>query len=197
MDGRAQLDEFLQSLQSSDTLMQLSAYCNRSYDSLDELIIEMAGLLDIKLDAIRGVLGLISCSRIVPIYHSAFYDSSCAYSVSAVFWVFSSALIMGTFGVVMLLFRAACKPTLYEVSLTDPDTADNEHVMYDEELKDPNERDTFEDRDVGDEAEMQDGKNEFTSVAKVEADELLGNSTYCEEANGYVIEDTAIGIKRL
>jgi hypothetical protein len=168
MDGRDQLDEFLQSLQLNGTVTKLSDHCNRSYDSLDELIVEMAGFLDIILDAVRGTLGLISCSRIVPIYHRAFYDSSCAYSVSAVFWVFSSSLIMGTFGLVMLLFRAACKPTIRESALMDTD--EHENVVYDEELKDVGIRD-IADNELLDDAAVVDANDEFTPSANLDEGE--------------------------
>ena len=136
MESREKLNELLVTVLSSGVLVQLSLYCNRSYDNVDELIVEMNEILDVVIEAIRRTIDLISCDRIVPIYHRAVYDSSCKYSVSAVFWVFSAALIMGAFGLMMLLFRSACKPTLYENSVVVPDLDDKdnelEHVVYDE-----------------------------------------------------------------
>lgn len=162
MDSRAMLDDFSQSIQSNTTLSQLSAYCNRDYDDLDQLIVEMRGFLDVIFDSLRRTLELISCGRIVPIYHSAFYDSSCAYSASAVVWVFASSLIMGTFGILMLLFRAACKPTLHEDALIDTDQ--NEHVVYDEGLKELGEGDVVDDVIV-DDAEVEKANDKFSPSA--------------------------------
>jgi hypothetical protein len=188
MESRSMLDELLQSFQSNNTLSQLSAHCNRDYDALDELIVEMSGFLEILLGSVRSILGLISCSRIVPIYHRAFYDSTCAYSVSAVFWVFSSSLIMGSFGLLMLLFRAACKPTLHEGALMDADN--NELVLYDEELKGVDEGDVA-DNVLVDDAEVEDTNNEFTPVANIdegeEANKIAG------EADGHVTTDMVYG----
>jgi hypothetical protein len=144
----------------------LSLYCNRDYDNLDELIVEMIGLLEIIVDSIRRMLNLASCDRIVPIYHSAFYDSSCAYSVSAVFWVFSSSLIIGAFGVLMLLFRAACKPTLHESASMVLETDNNEGAMYDEQLKVPDESDVKDNVPV--ETEVEDTSKALEAVVSEE-----------------------------
>jgi hypothetical protein len=103
----------LQTIQSGDVLVTLSLYCNREYDNVDALIVEMTKILSVLLEAIQRTLDLVSCERIVPIYHRAVYDGACKYSVSALFWVFSAALIMGSFGLLMILFRSAYKPTLY------------------------------------------------------------------------------------
>jgi hypothetical protein len=130
------LNELLTTVLSSEALTQLSLHCNRNYDNVDELVGQMNDVLDVVIEAVQRTINLVSCERIVPIYHRAIYDSSCKYSVSAVFWVFSAALIMGAFGILMILFRAACKPTLYDnaVVLPDLDERNNqmEHVMYDD-----------------------------------------------------------------
>ena len=101
-------------IQGNGTLEELAVYCNREFDDLDALLTEMETVVDAFLDAVKRALGLVACDRIVPIYHLAIYDGACQYSVSAVFWVFSSALIMGTFGLLMILFRASYKLTVYD-----------------------------------------------------------------------------------
>jgi hypothetical protein len=57
-------------------------------------------------------LDLASCERIVPIYTNTFYTASCEYSLQALIWMFASAIIIGFFGMLMVTFRAAYKPTL-------------------------------------------------------------------------------------
>lgn len=117
-------------------MTQLSLHCNRDYSNVDELVGQMNGILDVVIEAVQRTINLLSCDRIVPIYHRAVYDSSCTYSVAAVFWVFSAALIMGAFGLLMILFRSACKPTAYDNSVVVPDLDERgnhlEHVVYDD-----------------------------------------------------------------
>ena len=43
---------------------------------------------------------------------NAVYDASCEYSTKALFWIFCCAIILGTFGMVMLTFRASLKLTV-------------------------------------------------------------------------------------
>jgi hypothetical protein len=130
------LNELLTTVLSSEVLTQLSLHCNRDYDNVDELIGQMNNILDVVIEAVQRTINLVSCNRIVPIYHRAVYDSSCKYSVSAVFWVFSAALIMGSFGLLMILFRSACKPTIYLNAVVVPDLDERddqlEHVVYDD-----------------------------------------------------------------
>jgi hypothetical protein len=115
-DSQVTLNELSQSISSGDVLVQLSVYCNREYDNVEALLTEMNGIITVLLDALQRTIDLISCERIVPIYHRAIYDATCQYSVSAMFWIFSGALIMGFFGLVMILCRAAYKPTIYDDS---------------------------------------------------------------------------------
>ena len=96
--------------------VSLALYCNREYDSVDTLLDEMNALISTLLDALQRTIDLISCERIVPIYHRAIYDGTCQYSVSAMFWIFSAALLMGFFGIIMILTRAAYKPTEYDTT---------------------------------------------------------------------------------
>ena len=106
--------DFSNSFLSNDSLSELELYCNRDFDSLVVLLPEMQTILDALLSATDRTLDLISCERIVPVYHRAIYDGACEYSVSAVYWFFSASLIMAVFGFLMILLRAAYKPTLYE-----------------------------------------------------------------------------------
>lgn len=94
------------------TLAALSTYCNRDFGTIDATVTQMETIVNSLLTAVNQTLDLVACQRIVPIYDQAMYDGACEYSVMAVFWVFSSALIMGTFGLLMILFRAAYKPTI-------------------------------------------------------------------------------------
>lgn len=95
-------------------LAQLSLYCDREYGSVDKLLDEMNEILNVILVALQRTIDLLSCERIVPIYHQAIYSGTCQYSVSAMFWIFSAALLMGFFGIVMILCRSAYKPTEYD-----------------------------------------------------------------------------------
>ena len=74
----------------------------------------MNEILNVLLVALQRTIDLLSCDRIIPIYHRAIYDGTCQYSVSAMSWIFSAALLMGFFGIVMILCRAAYKPTEYD-----------------------------------------------------------------------------------
>lgn len=92
-------------------LVQLSLACNREYTSVGTLLEEMNDIINVILLTLQRTIDLLSCERIVPIYHRAIYDGSCQYSVSAMFWIFSAALLMGFFGIIMILCRSAYKPT--------------------------------------------------------------------------------------
>jgi len=113
----AQAQRALQAVNTKITeqglILELSLYCNRDFDRFGTLLAEMHSTVNVFLTAVYRILGLVSCQRIVPIYHGLVYDTTCRYTVSAVMWVFASALIMATFGVVMLLLRAGYKPTKY------------------------------------------------------------------------------------
>jgi len=62
------------------------------------------------LESVARALDLVSCERVVPIYHKAVYDGACRYSVNGVMWVFAASLVMAISGLIMLLFRSAYKP---------------------------------------------------------------------------------------
>ena len=112
--GQLALSNLQERIQEEDVINDLTEHCGREYDALEVLLAEMKTIFEVIAEAIDRTMDLISCQRIVPIYHLVVYDGACQYSMSAVFWVFVSALIMGTFGLVMILFRAAYKPTIYK-----------------------------------------------------------------------------------
>lgn len=87
--------------------------CGRDLDRMEVLLAEMRSLLEALLESVYQMLDLLSCERVVRIYTSLLYDGACQYSVNGVMWVFASSLVMAIFGLVMILFRSAYKPTRY------------------------------------------------------------------------------------
>lgn len=77
---------------------------------------QLLEILVILREAGERTLDLASCDRIVPIYTNTIYTGTCDYSLKALIWIFSCALIIGTSGMLMVTFRAACKPTVFEDS---------------------------------------------------------------------------------
>jgi hypothetical protein len=59
------------------------------------------------------LLGLLRCDIIVPIYQEVVYTGACHYSVKAVIWMFSAALITSLAGLTMITLRSALYPTFY------------------------------------------------------------------------------------
>jgi hypothetical protein len=119
------VEQLEQNFQEDATVLELSLYCNREFDDLEQLLADMGTVLHKLTEAANRTLGLVECDNIVPIYHRAVYDGACLYSVSAVFWVFSCALILAFFGLIMITFRSAYKlSTLY-------DDKDTEHSVVD------------------------------------------------------------------
>lgn len=110
-------------------------YCNREFFALDGQIDNMQMILTILTDSLTRLLDLVSCQRIVPIYtdtstcsgyecmftllqyqrvspllsYFLVYDASCEYSTKALFWIFCCAVILGTFGLIMITLRASYK----------------------------------------------------------------------------------------
>jgi hypothetical protein len=110
-DGR--LSQLKATIEADGVLDELSLYCNREFAPLDALVDQMLGVLDILRNAGERTLDLASCERIVPIYTNTFYTASCEYSLNAFTWMFACAIIVGFSGMLMVTFRAAYKPTLY------------------------------------------------------------------------------------
>jgi len=110
------LDSLNNDMNTGGLIVELSLYCGRDFDKLGALLAEMQTLLQVLLESFYRTLNLISCKRVVRIYHTTVYDAVCQYSVNGVMWVFASAAVMATFGLIMILFRSAYKPTRYIVA---------------------------------------------------------------------------------
>jgi hypothetical protein len=129
-DAEVNLLNVAKLLNAPNFLSTLSLYCNRDYSSLQEMVNNMDTLVELLDDGITRTLDLIRCDRIVPIYTETIYQGVCTYSPSAVFWVFSSCLIMGVAGMLMVTFRSSLKMTLFGYDVED-DNADG-LVLQDE-----------------------------------------------------------------
>jgi hypothetical protein len=101
------------SLNDSTVKSELELYCNRNFDTVDELLGSMLDVLNTLAVAIQRTLDLVRCERIVPIYTSLFYDGTCSYSMNAVIWLFSGLLMISFFGLLMITLRSAYQPTMY------------------------------------------------------------------------------------
>lgn len=101
------------SFKEGTTVETLALYCNRDFEPVEAVVESMNELLGTLTRSLDRTLELISCDVIVPIYTSTTYDATCQYSMSAVFWVFSTTLIMSVFGLLMITFRAAYKNDVY------------------------------------------------------------------------------------
>lgn len=93
----------------------LSLVCNRDFGGFEVLIDNLDALMVLLLESVRKTLDLLACDRIVPLYTETVYSGMCTYSPEAVFWVFSSCLVMGVMGMIMLTTRAAYKRTFYTI----------------------------------------------------------------------------------
>ena len=112
-DASASLDTLTTKMNADGLVLEISLYCGRDFDKFGVLLAEIHSLLQVVLESLYRTLNLLSCERVVTIYHSSIYDAACRYSVEGVMWVFASSLIMATFGLIMILFRSGYKPTRY------------------------------------------------------------------------------------
>jgi hypothetical protein len=145
-DNDASLAQLRSAFQADGVLEELSLSCNRDFAPLEALVDKMTNVLEVLRASVDRALSLAECDRIVPIYTNTFYDGTCDYSVKAVFWVFSCTLIIGFFGMLMIMFRSALKPTIYEEKLlegadelnlhTSNEGKGEEGTMYEEKLAD-------------------------------------------------------------
>mmetsp|Transcript_39240 Transcript_39240/g.102730 ORF Transcript_39240/g.102730 Transcript_39240/m.102730 type:complete len:236 (+) Transcript_39240:1-708(+) len=92
---------------------ELSLYCSRDFTPVSEVILSMDELLRNLQTSLQRALNLLSCELIVPIYTSTVYDGVCTYSITAVYWVFSSSIVLAFSGMMMIMFRAAYKRTVH------------------------------------------------------------------------------------
>jgi hypothetical protein len=120
----------------------------RDFNEIGGLLAEMITIINSLFSSISRALELVACDRIVPVYTLAIYDGACHYSVQAQFWVFSSSVIMGAFGLLMILFRAAYKPTLYVTTERDRDGNRDEGHEVEYEMPMPRKNNSFEDESL-------------------------------------------------
>lgn len=113
-EAEASIKGLIKSFSEDGTLLAMSLYCNRDFVGLEALLASMETVIDVLLEAITRTIDLTSCARIVPIYHRAFYDGACNYSLSALMWIFSSSIILSITGLVMILLRSAVKPNKFD-----------------------------------------------------------------------------------
>uniref|UniRef100_A0A7S3L177 Uncharacterized protein n=1 Tax=Amphora coffeiformis TaxID=265554 RepID=A0A7S3L177_9STRA len=108
-DNQLALNEVVKILRDEDQLAELSLYCNREFTALDAQIDNMNVILTVLIDSLTRLLDLVSCQRIIPIYTDTIYDAACDYSTKAMFWIFCCAIVLGTFGLIMITLRASFK----------------------------------------------------------------------------------------
>ena len=97
----------------SEFALEIENECGRNYTELIESIQAVKGTAQFLFRSFFRLLNLIKCDSIVPIYQQVVYTGSCHYSVKAVVWMFSAALITSLSGLLMITFRSALYPTLY------------------------------------------------------------------------------------
>jgi hypothetical protein len=113
-DNDNSLSQLKASIEGDGVLEELSLYCNREFAPLEAILDEMRNIVVILQTAGQRILELASCDRIVPLYTNTFYNGTCEYSLRAIYWIFSCALIIGISGMLMITFRAAYKLDLLE-----------------------------------------------------------------------------------
>jgi hypothetical protein len=67
----------------------------------------MLAILNSLDQAAEDGLDLLSCERIVPIYAQVVYTGACNHSVTGLTWMFSSLLVISTFGMIMIMLRSS------------------------------------------------------------------------------------------
>ena len=112
-ESQVSLDKLQASLNSSDVAASLSALCNRDFEPIVKSLQEMKDVLEVGIQALIDTFQLLRCSNIVPIYQQTFYEGTCEYSIKAVVWLFSAALVMAFTGFLMLMFRSSLLDTQY------------------------------------------------------------------------------------
>mmetsp|Transcript_31841 Transcript_31841/g.66259 ORF Transcript_31841/g.66259 Transcript_31841/m.66259 type:complete len:142 (+) Transcript_31841:1541-1966(+) len=70
----------------------------------------MSDNLKILRDNADMTLDLIKCKNINDLYVNTMHDAACKYSVSALAWIFASALIIAVCGLIMIMLRSAYYP---------------------------------------------------------------------------------------
>jgi hypothetical protein len=118
---------------SVDTLESICG--DGDFQSIEVLTEYILGILVRLVEAALGVLEVLSCETIVPLYTTTFYSGTCEYSVQGVTWTFASFLVIAVFGMIMITFRTAYLPMeedndAYKTADTEPAP-----VTFDEEIK--------------------------------------------------------------
>lgn len=108
-----QVQELNATFNRSEFTLEIENQCGRNYTELVESIQAVERTVQFLLVSFFRLLNLIKCDSIVPIYQQVVYTGSCHYSVKAVIWMFSAALITSLSGLLMITFRSALYPTLY------------------------------------------------------------------------------------
>jgi len=93
-----------------DNLGLLEAQCGRSFDEVVPVVKDMSDNLKILRDNADMTLDLIKCKNINDLYVNTMHDAACKYSVSALAWIFASALIIAVCGLIMIMLRSAYYP---------------------------------------------------------------------------------------
>jgi hypothetical protein len=92
---------------------ELQNECGRDFTDLYQSIIAVENAVKQLFRTMLKLLELIRCDSIVPIYQQVVYTGTCHYSVKAVIWMFSAALVTSLVGLLIITFRSALYPTVY------------------------------------------------------------------------------------
>jgi hypothetical protein len=107
------LEELDVSLREENTLDVLALSCERDFTVLLDLTTSMQEVVQDMIKQLSQVLDTLSCEAVVPLYTKAVHEGSCDLSVSALTWIFVSALVMGVTGMIMITLRASYRTTEY------------------------------------------------------------------------------------
>jgi hypothetical protein len=109
-------------------LETLSFQCGRDFEPLSSSLDTMLAILNALDKAAEDGLQLLSCERIIPIYVQAVYTGTCNQSVTGLTWMFSSLLVISTFGMIMIMLRASFHNDviLADVDCTDEDSEERD-----------------------------------------------------------------------
>lgn len=69
-------------------------------------------------------LELLRCENIVALYTNTFFGGTCTYSVNGVTWAFSSFMVVGTAGLIMIMLRSSWQNVLTDANSSDSDFVD-------------------------------------------------------------------------
>lgn len=104
----------------------ISQACGVDYSPVLQLINQLATHTTILTDATERSLELLSCDSIVPLYTSTVYNTMCQNNMTAATWIFSCALVMSFFGMLLITFRGAYYPFFIWEGKDDYSTEDSD-----------------------------------------------------------------------